>query len=96
MREVWAPLQPTVVAILEAEPGWAWMRCEVCAEVRYYRRSKPTMKCSMTPKCPGVMKVYLGLDCFFCGKSVTARRRDLDIRFCSKKCEMAWPPEEAA
>jgi hypothetical protein len=95
VREI-AALDPTVVVVLESEPGWAWKRCPVCGEFRYHRRTNATTKCSVTPRCPGVMENYVVLNCLVCEKPVTARRRDLDVRFCSKKCEVAWPPKEAA
>lgn len=85
-----AALQPTVVATLEPEPGWVWARCPTCSEVRYQKRTGATKtKCVLTPTCPGRMDIYLDVLCAVCGKPVTARRRNADIRFCSKKCEVA-------
>lgn len=92
MREIPAalvPLDPTVAAVLEVEPGWAWMRCDSCSELHYAHRSGAAPKCKSTPKCKGVMRIYLFLDCQCCGKAVTARRRLADDRFCSKKCQEA-------
>lgn len=82
-------LRPVVVAVLEPEPGWVWARCATCAEVRYQHRVTDPGRCIMTPGCKGKMSVYLEVLCSVCGRLVTARRRGLDTRFCSKKCEGA-------
>lgn len=87
MIPVLAPLDPTVVAILEAEPGWVWARCIACAEMRYQRRSSKLGKCILTPGCRSEMSIYLELLCLICGRPVSARRRNLNLEFCSKKCE---------
>lgn len=82
-------LDPTLVSTMEAEPAWMWTRCPVCKGHRYQKRVKTPGKCILTPGCPGVVEAYLAVNCEVCGKPVTARRRDADIRFCSKKCEGA-------
>lgn len=88
-EDLLAELTPTVVAVLEAEPAWVWARCANCAEVRYQRRVANLGRCILTPGCRGGMAVYLEVVCSICARPVTARRRALDIRFCSKKCERA-------
>lgn len=81
-------LDPTVVHTMAPEPAWVWARCPACLEVRYIRRSGLTSaRCSMTAHCRARMEVYLEMVCAACGKPVTARRREADTRYCSKRCE---------
>ena len=83
-----ASLNPTRLMVeMEPEPGWIWARCVKCAEARYVKRKKPLGACVLTSGCKGAMAPYLETNCATCGKPVTARRRDADTRFCSKKCE---------
>lgn len=89
LEDLLAELKPTVVAVLEAEPAWVWARCGACGEDRYQRRATNLGRCVMTPGCKGEMSVYLEALCEICARPVTARRRRLDTRFCSKKCEGA-------
>ena len=84
---VLAALAPELVAVLEPVPGWVWARCGVCAEVRLQRRSPKLGRCLLTPGCTGEMTSYLEANCSVCSRPVTARRRGLDTRFCSKRCE---------
>lgn len=85
-----APLDPTVIVVMDPEPAWVWARCPTCSEVRYQPRAGVAKsRCVMTPKCRGLMVAYLQVDCTLCGKPVTARRRTADTRYCSKKCEVA-------
>lgn len=87
LPEALAVFDPTVVAVVEAVPGWVWARCLECQELRLQRRAKNLGRCLVTSGCRGQMAVYLEALCEICGRPVTARRRGLDIRFCSKKCE---------
>lgn len=85
-----ASLDPELAFTMEPEPGWIWARCPVCCEVCYIRRPDAgKARCRTTPSCPGRLAIYLDVLCVTCGKPVTRRRRDADIRFCSKKCEEA-------
>lgn len=85
--ELLAPLDPTVVVVMEPEPGWVWARCDRCLEVRLQRRAARYGRCLMAPGCKGEMTAYLEALCVVCGRPVTARRRHADVRFCSKRCE---------
>lgn len=87
--EALGALDPTLMYTMEAEPGWVWARCPTCGEDRYVRRRDRDVKCSLTPACPGRLATVLDCLCVVCGKPVTRRRRDADVRFCSKKCEEA-------
>lgn len=84
-----AELKPTMVAVMEPEPAWLWARCATCAETRYQRRAPNLGRCVLTPGCKGEMSPYLQLVCSACGRNVSARRRGLNLDFCSKKCEGA-------
>ena len=85
-----APLEPTVVLVMDPEPGWVWACCPDCGEHRYQRRAGVARsRCVMTPRCRGLMETYLELVCALCGKAVTARRRGSDTRYCSQRCERA-------
>jgi hypothetical protein len=67
VTDVLAALDPTVAYVMEPEPGWVWARCPICHQCRYQRRPGAKARCRMTPKCEGVMTVYLVLTCIRCG-----------------------------
>lgn len=83
-----ATLDPTLAFTMEPEPAWVWARCPLCRETRYVRRGELSKKKCIFG-CKAQLEVYLSVDCVVCGKPVTARRRDADVRFCSRKCEEA-------
>lgn len=87
ITDVLAPLDPTVVAVLEAQPGWVWARCEQCLECRLQRRAPDLGKCVLTPGCRARMAIYLETACLVCGRPVSIRRRGSNIEFCTKRCE---------
>jgi hypothetical protein len=83
-----APLKPTLVVVMEPEPGFAWARCPDCLEAWYIKRARGAGKrCRLTPRCTGVPAIWLECLCAVCGRLVTTRRREADTRFCSMKCE---------
>lgn len=84
-----ASLDPTVIAVMEAEPGWVWAACPACGAFRYIRQRDIGARCILKPGCDGQLKAVIELLCETCGKPVTRRRNGHDTRFCSKKCETA-------